>query len=100
MTRRQTSSALQNALAVFLALGLGLYFTFHAVQGDFGLFSRIQIEAEEEQLLSELKLLQADLAAIQNKTHRLSDGYLDLDLLDQQARDILGYARADEVIIR
>ena len=93
MNRRQTSSALQNALAVFLALGLGLYF-------NFGLFSRIQIEAEEEQLLAELKLLQSDLATLQNKTHRLSDGYLDLDLLDQQARDILGYARADEVIIR
>ena len=28
------------------ALVLGLYFTFAAVQGSFGLFNRVQIEAE------------------------------------------------------
>ena len=35
-----------------------------------------------------------------NLTHRLSDDYLDIDLLDQQARDVLGYMRADEIVIR
>ena len=34
-----------------------------------------------------------------NLTRRMSDEYLDLDLLDQQARDILGLARSDEIII-
>jgi cell division protein FtsB len=37
---------------------------------------------------------------MQNLTHRLSDTYLDLDLLDQQARDVLGYMRSDEIAIR
>ena len=32
-------------------------------------------------------------------TRRLSDDFLDLDLLDEQARDVLGYVRADEVIL-
>ncbi len=36
---------------------------------------------------------------MENLTLRLSDSYLDLDLLDEQARDLLGYARSDEVII-
>ena len=31
---------------------------------------------------------------------RMSDEYLDLDLLDEQARDILGQIRSDEVIIQ
>ena len=44
--------------------------------------------------------LEADLARATNLTHRLSDAYLDLDLLDQQARDVLGYVRADEIVIR
>ena len=34
------------------------------------------------------------------ETRRLSDEYLDLDLLDERAREILGYVRADEVILR
>jgi cell division protein FtsB len=37
---------------------------------------------------------------MENLTHRLSDSYLDLDLLDQQARDVLGMIRADEIVIR
>jgi cell division protein FtsB len=37
---------------------------------------------------------------MENLTTRLSDNYLDLDLLDQQARDVLGMIRADEIVIR
>ncbi|WP_240790449.1 septum formation initiator family protein [Rhodobacter sp. SY28-1] len=79
---------------------LGVYFTFAAVQGDFGMFARVAIMAEAETLAAERDRLQAELAEMQNLTHRLSDTYLDLDLLDQQARDVLGYMRADEIAIR
>lgn len=79
---------------------LGMYFVFGAVQGDYGLFRRIQIEAEADLLRTELTALKAELDGIRNKTRRLSDEYLDLDLLDEQARDVLGLIRADEIIIR
>ena len=36
---------------------------------------------------------------IENLTRRLSDDYLDLDLLDERARDVLGLLRADEIVI-
>ena len=51
-------------------------------------------------LTEERDRLQTELAQMVNLTHRLSDGYLDLDLLDEQARDVLGYLRADEIVIR
>ena len=35
-----------------------------------------------------------------NLTRRLSDEYLDIDLLDERVRDVLGYLRADEIVIR
>ncbi|KJZ20313.1 septum formation initiator precursor [Loktanella sp. S4079] len=82
------------------ALMLGLYFTFAAVQGDYGLFKRIEIHAEGDALQQELAILQAEVGRMENLTSRLSDNYLDLDLLDQQARDVLGLIRADEVVIR
>jgi len=83
-----------------LAGTFGVYLTFAAVQGEYGMFNRIQIQADAELLRGERDRLAAELAEIENRTHRLSDGYLDLDLLDQQARDILGYVRADEVVLR
>ena len=89
--------------ALFYFLGmimLGLYFTFAAVQGDYGLFKRIEVNAEGDALRLELAELQAEVARMENLTARLSDNYLDLDLLDQQARDVLGMIRADEIVIR
>ncbi|MEP5760615.1 MAG: septum formation initiator family protein [Litoreibacter sp.] len=79
---------------------LGAYFTFAAVQGDFGIFQRVQIDAEIRDLRLELDQLEAEVAVMRNKTHRLSDTYLDLDLLDTQARERLGLMRADEIIVR
>ncbi|MBK6466768.1 MAG: septum formation initiator family protein [Rhodobacter sp.] len=83
-----------------LAFTLGAYFTFAAVQGDYGVFRRVEISAEAEALRAERDKLTAELAEVQNLTRRLSDAWLDLDLLDQQAREVLGYMRADEIAIR
>jgi len=85
----------------FLAcFGLGPYFTFAAVQGDYGVLRRIQIDAETAALAEERDRLELELADLRNKTRRLSDDYLDLDLLDERARSVLGMMRADEIIIR
>jgi len=83
-----------------IALGMSGYFVFAAVQGDYGLFRRAEIEAEARALRVKLDALEAQVARMENLTRRLSDGYLDLDLLDQQARDVLGLIRADEIVIR
>ncbi len=85
---------------VIIALLVGGYFTFAAVQGDYGLFRRAEIEAQERALETRLSALEAQVTEIENLTKRLSDSYLDLDLLDQQARDVLGMIRADEIVIR
>ncbi|MEM1388292.1 MAG: septum formation initiator family protein [Pseudomonadota bacterium] len=81
-------------------LGIGGYFAVASVQGESGLFRRIQIEAEAAALREEKAALEAEVALLKNLTRRLSDEFLDLDLLDQQARIVLGYIRADELIIR
>lgn len=91
--------AIGAVLAASGALCLGFYFTFAAVQGDFGVFRRVQATAEKETLRAERDRLKAEVARMENLTHRLSDTYLDLDLLDERARDVLGLVRADEIVI-
>jgi len=83
-----------------VAFTLGAYFTFAAVQGDYGLFRRAEIQADARLLQGQLDALNAEVAAMENLTTRLSDAYLDLQLLDEQARDVLGLLRADEIVIR
>lgn len=98
--RRRRQTGIGSIFYFVVIIALGLYFTVASVQGDFGLFRRIQIDAEARELTRERDQLAAEIAALTNKTRRLSDDYLDLDLLDEQARDMLGLVRADEVVIR
>jgi cell division protein FtsB len=100
MSTVQTHRGLGGLVYLAFAGVLCTYFTFAAVQGDYGMFSRVAIDAEARTLADERDRLQTELAQMENLTHRLSDDYLDLDLLDQQARDVLGYMRADEIAIR
>ena len=90
--------------AVFfvLMLLLGLYFAFAAVQGPSGILRRVQLESETGELLAARDRLQAEVDAMANLTKRLSDDYLylDIDLLDERAREVLGMVRADEAVIR
>lgn len=83
-----------------VAFALCVYFTFAAIQGDFGVFERAKITAEARDLREKLDTVSTDVARMENLTQRLSDGYLDLDLLDEQARDLLGMVRSDEIVIR
>ena len=95
-----TRPAVGTLVFVMLSLGLSTYFTFAAVQGDFGLFRRAEINAEADVLRKQLAEVQAEVQRMVNLTERLSDDYLDLDLLDEQARRVLGMIRADEIVIR
>lgn len=100
MTHSPQRPSIGAILYFLLAFTLGSYFTFAAVQGDYGVFRQVEIAAEQEVLVAERDRLRAELSEIQNRTVRLSDAYLDLDLLDEQARTVLGYVRADEIVIR
>ena len=80
-------------------LFLGAQFTFAAVQGNHGLFRGIQVEAERAALAEELEALRTDVAEMEILTRRLSDEYLDLDLLDEMARQVLGRMRPDEIVL-
>ncbi|MBV7378351.1 FtsB family cell division protein [Maritimibacter dapengensis] len=96
--RKQTG--IGGVIYLFGLILAGVYFTFASVQGDYGLFRRIRIEAEAQELRAEQARLMTEIEALENKTRRISDRYLDLDLLDAQAREVLGLTRADEIVLR
>ena len=91
---RSSKPAFGTLLFFAIAFALSLYFAFAAIQGNYGLFRRAEIVAEAQDLRVQLAQVQIDVARMENLTHRLSDEYLDLDLLDEQTRKVLGMIRA------
>lgn len=83
-----------------LMIAAGAYFAFAAIQGPSGIVRRVQIEGETQELIAERDKWQAEVDHMKNLTRRLSDEYLDLDLLDERAREVLGVLRSDEIVIR
>jgi|OM-RGC.v1.031171001 Septum formation initiator len=84
-------------IPVFL---LTTYFVFAALNGQYGVFNQIKFMAEKQALYKELADVKSKTKALEHRVKRLSDGFLDLDLLDQQARKYLAVARPNEIIIQ
>ncbi|MDF3606074.1 septum formation initiator family protein [Paracoccus sp. DMF-8] len=97
MSQRLSISAI---VFFILMLAAGLYFAFAAVQGPSGILRRVQLQSETQDLKAERDRLQAEVDQMSNLTKRLSDEFLDIDLLDERARAVLGVIRADEIVIR
>ncbi len=88
-------------LVVFALSGaLIAYLTFAALQGEHGLFRLFQVTAVENRLKTDLAQLSEVRAHIADKAFRLSTEGLDIELLDQQARTVLGLGREGEMLFR
>jgi cell division protein FtsB len=99
MTRGATRRAAGAAFG-FLMIGTTCYFAYAALQGDTGMVEQVRLSREKTALEADLAELRAERARLENRNLRLSAGYLDLDLLDERARAVLGYLRPDEIVIR
>ena len=75
-----------------------LYFTYVAIFGNNGLKRYIDLEFEIIELNKNFNSLEKVMHELEIKTSKLSNN-LDLDLLDQQSRSVLGLIRNDEIMI-
>ncbi len=85
------------SLAVCLILSL--YFIIASFNGEFGVSAKYNLLAKEKVLANELDIINEETKTIKNRIKRLSDSSLDLELLDQQARIILGMIGEEELIV-
>ena len=92
--------ALSGAAFGFGVIAATFYFAHAALQGESGMVEQVRLAREEAELSRELDALQGRRREIETLTRRLSDTSLDLDLLDERARTVLGMARPDEIVIR
>ena len=96
---KKSKIILINFLISVSFLVISFYFTYNAIYGNNGLKKSIVLELEIIQLNNKLNSIQKVLFDIEKKTSSLSKKNLDLDLLDEQSRKILGLIRPDEIML-
>ena len=80
--------------AVFLT-----YFGFHAYHGEFGIYSKYQLEDRAAELQAQLDVVHAARLGLEHRVQLLHDGTLEKDMLDEQARKALNFSQPDEITI-
>lgn len=88
------------AIKFFLIFAVLIYFIFHAVTGENGLFSYLEIKKKVETAETTLESLKNEKQHLEQITALLSNKTLDLDILEERCKTILNYAYPDEIIIR
>lgn len=75
------------------------YFAFHAFHGERGVFALFQNQHQLMEVERELEATRAERMTLEKRVGGLRVNSLDLDLLDEQARNMLGLSKENEMIM-
>ena len=81
------------------SVGIGSYFVWHAINGERGLKNRVMYKARIAELDSELAGIRTEKVRIERRVRMLQADTLDRDLLDEEARNILGRLHKNELVV-
>ncbi|MFC1659672.1 septum formation initiator family protein [Pseudomonadota bacterium] len=82
-----------------ISLCIILYFTYHTFSGKYGLISYLYQAQYLEDKKIILNKVETEFENKQNKVSKLKTNSIDMDLLDEKSREILGTSKTNEIII-
>ena len=98
-TRHHKKRRLGRFVMPAITIAFVSYFGYHSVHGSYGLKATEAMEAERIQRVQELSELTAARTKLEKQVQLLSDGSLDRDMLDEQARAALNLSKVNEIVI-
>jgi len=96
--QKQTMSPVR-LIRPLLIVFMIFYLSYHALHGERGLYALVRERQERTQLQADLAKAKADRERMELRVSHLRDGSLDLDLLDEQMRRMLGVMKPGEIVV-
>lgn len=96
---RETRKRIRQVAPQAVAALAVAYFAYHAIEGERGVLAYIQLTEEIESAKQVAAGVAEDRAALEHRVDLLSPDSLDPDMLEERARRLLNYGRADERVI-
>lgn len=84
---------------LLLCTGLTFYFGYHAIKGRHGLEARRHLVERSRVLEREIKALETVRTRLEREVALLDEKTADADFVEEVARDLLGLARPQDVIL-
>ena len=75
------------------------YFSYHLIEGDRGLFAYLKLQHEIDRAEVVYQLTENEKQALEKRVALLRPENLDVDMLEERSRDVLGLAHPDEIVI-
>jgi cell division protein FtsB len=95
----ELTKRLQLVVGPVIAISLLGYFIYHIIQGERGLLSWRQINQKIDQAQSRLAETTLEQEILERRVTLMRPDSLDPDMLEEQAREKLNFARKDEIVI-
>ena len=82
-----------------MVAGILAYFGFHAIQGERGILTWLQLSHQIDRTARSLDASRAEESRIEQRVALLRSDNLDPDMLDERARAVLNLAAPGEIVI-
>lgn len=93
------SLSVSQVLSTAVTFGVFFYLAYHLMHGDRGYFAWKGLEQKLAVAQADYDQTLANRAALEQQVKMLRPGSLDLDMLDERARIVLGFTQPDEKVI-
>jgi cell division protein FtsB len=93
------SDRAKHVLVMGLCVGILVYFVAHGLFGERGLVTLSHLEFEKTQAQAELSKLTKQRESMEARARLLRPDSLDLDMLDERTRGMLGYTKPNEYVV-
>ncbi len=77
-----------------------VYFTYHIFQGQRGVLAWIRLDKKLKEQEIILNTLTKEKEYLEKEAYLLRPDSLDIDLLEEKARQVLNFAHPDEVVVQ
>ena len=75
------------------------YFSYHLIEGDRGLFAYLKLQHAVDKAEAVYLVTESEKQTLEKRVSLLRPENLDIDMLEERSRDVLGLAHPDEIVI-
>ncbi|WP_455482316.1 FtsB family cell division protein [Bartonella sp. B35(2025)] len=98
-TKQKRRSVKVRFILPIMTVGVLSYFSYHVFHGEYGLYSRNEVNKHIVELEGELRKVEAERISIEKRITLLRDGHIEKDMLDEYVRRNLNFSKPNELTI-